>query len=361
MKVSPGDKGAAAGSSAALHGVPVAEWKSLCDSAELVRRLAPWDWMDSSRTFGIGIPGSDQIAFVSIMGKAGNQNHAVFAFLGWEAFVHIRGLLETRLLTVRDLIETPALQLTFMPPADLGSEDLAILKCAGLETPLPDTVPVFRSHQTGYLPWLLNAGEVRQLEMLLRQTAGVVMRCESAPDLLVSPHPGLVWVLSPDASGAWQDEWHPVPSAAEFQRPALLDGAKLAQAAALPCLHERIEFDLALSRATVGQTGQRLQTTYLLAAFDSRDGKCIGADVLLPVDGLAAMWRAVPDRLLNLCLHAESRPREIEVASEQMLATLRPLLGRLPVKLTLRLRLPHFQTFLEEMNSLKHSKESKSK
>ena len=103
----------------------------------------------------------------------------------------------------------------------------------------------------------------------------------------------------------------------------------------------------------LSQVRGRLSKTMIQAVWQSLGQ----ADVIMPVDGLAAMWRSVPDRFLNLCLHAGSRPREIEVASEQMMETLRPLLGHLPFKLTLRLRLPHFQNFLEEMNTLTHSKE----
>ena len=93
-----------------------------------------------------------------------------------------------------------------------------------------------------------------------------------------------------------------------------------------------------------------------MAAFDSRNGRCIGADVIMPIDGLATMWRSVPTgSSISACTRACTA--RIEVASEQMMETLRPLLGHLPFKLTLRLRLPHFQNFLEEMNTLTHSKE----
>jgi hypothetical protein len=345
-------------SSAECHGVPAEAWKHLCDSAALLRRLAPWAWMEPTRCFGIGIPGTDQVAFINLMGAGGKgQNHACFAFLGWEAFVHIRDLMETKTLAIRDLLETPALQLTFVPFDQLSAEDQAILACAGMSEPAAEPAPVFRSHRTGFLPWLLAAEEVGQLTTLLRQTAGVVMRCENQPDLLKPPKPGVVWILGQDAAGHWQEAWHPIPPPAAFARPLELDADKLARVAALPCGPARVQFDLALSRATVGQKGNRLRTTYLLAAFDSESGTCIGADVVLPVDGLEAMWRSVPDRFLNLCLHASSLPREIEVGSEQMMATLRPLLGHLPVKLTLRLRLPHFQAFLESMNTLKTSRE----
>jgi len=111
-----------------------------------------------------------------------------------------------------------------------------------------------------------------------------------------------------------------------------------------------VQFDLSLTRATVGEKGSRIRTTYLLAAFDSEDGRCIGADVILPTDGIPAMWRSVPDRLLAICLHAGTRPREIEVCSEQMMETLRPLLGKLPIRLTFRRNLPHFQAFIDNMD-----------
>lgn len=356
MKGSPPDA-VCSGTVAECHGVPATEWRSLCDSARLLQHLAPWKWMEPSRMFGLSLSDSDQIVFISIMGGGENQNRAVFAFLGWEAFTHIRRRMADKNLTIRDLIETPALQVTFVDAEDAGDSDRAILECGGMGNPLPEIVPLFRIHRTGYLPWLLNADEVRTLRTILRQVAGVVMRAESEPELLAPPGPEQIPVFGTDAAGHWRGEWQPVPPASEFDSPVQIDAVKVAQVAALPPGNARIQFDLALSRATVGQAGQPLRTTYLMAAFDSRNGRCIGADVIMPIDGLATMWRSVPDRFLNLCLHAGSRPREIEVASEQMMETLRPLLGHLPFKLTLRLRLPHFQNFLEEMNTLTHSKE----
>ncbi len=341
--------------------MPAADWRHLCDSASMLQHLEPWKWMAPDRMFGISLPGAGQIAFVSIMGGVGTQNQAVFAFSGWEAFAHIRERMEARILAVRDLIETPALQMSIVDAADTGADDRAILECGGLADPLPERVPVFRSHRTGFLPWLLNAFEVRTLAAILRQTAGVAMRCESGTDLLTPPKPDLIRVLGPDAAGHWQEEWHPVPRASEFEHPVPPDPDKLAQVAALPPDPECVQFDLALSGATVGRAGERLRTTYLMAAFDSRNGKCVGADVIMPVEGLAAMWRSVPGRFLDLCIHAGSRPREIEVASGQMMESLRPLLGRLPVKLTLRLRLPHFQAFLEKMNNTRRSEETETR
>lgn len=337
-----------------LHGVSAEAWKQLCDCSELFKRLAPWAWMTPDECFGLRLPHSDPIAFVSIMG-ANRQNHACFAFLGWEALSRMQALMQAEALTVRDLIETPALQLTFIPLKELGPDDRAILQCAGPLPPADTLCAVFRSHRTGFLPWLLDAREVRQLTEIIRQTTGVAMRRENDPDLLKPPDPGLIWVRGQDADGHWQEQWLPRPPDSVFARPPQIDAGKLAGVAALPCLQDRVQFDLALSRATIGEPGHRLRTTYLLAAFNSDGGHCIGADVVLPTDGLSAMWRSVPNHLLDICLHAKSRPREIEVRSEQMMETLRPLLGQLPIKLTLHHSLVHFQTFLEGMNQIKTS------
>ena len=187
---------------------------------------------------------------------------------------------------------------------------------------------------------------------LLRQAVGVAMRRESDPDLLNPPEPGMIWVRGRSAAGAWREAWLPLPPATALA-PQALDADKLARAAALPCQPSRVEFDLALSRATIGEPGNRLRTTYLLAAVDSESGSCIGADIILPTEGVASMWRSVPNRLLDLCFHIGGRPREIEVASDRMMEALRPLLGRLPLKLTFRGALPHFQTLLEGMGQAK--------
>jgi hypothetical protein len=332
-----------------LHGTPLAAWRRLVESARLFEQLAPWGWISPSQFIGLRFAADTPIAFVSIMG-AQLPTHCCFAYLGWEALATIQEQMQAQQLSIRDLIETPALQVNFPEASTLDPKDLAILAACPLPLDKSTRAPLFRSHRPGFLPWILDTDEVHLMTEILRQTAGVAMRSETDPALLEPPEPGLVLVRSHNAAGAWVEEWLPCPARAEFDRPPVLDVAKLAQVAALRCGPARVQFDLSLTRATVGEKGSRIRTTYLLAAFDSEDGRCIGADVILPTDGIPAMWRSVPDRLLAICLHAGTRPREIEVCSEQMMETLRPLLGKLPIRLTFRRNLPHFQAFIDNMD-----------
>jgi hypothetical protein len=332
-----------------IHGTPVAAWRRLIGSARLFEQLAPWGWISASQFFGLQFAADTPIAFVSIMG-AQLPTRSCFAFLGWEALATIQEQMQARMLSIRDLIEAPALQVNFPEVGEIGPDDRAILKACQWPLTEQGHAPLFRSHRPGFLPWLLDTDEVRLMTEILRQTAGVAMRIESEPALFEPPEPGQILVRSHNAAGAWVEEWLPCPSRAEYEKPPALDAARLSQVAQLPCSPARVQFDLSLTRATVGEKGSRIRTTYLLAAFDSEDGRCIGADVILPADGIPAMWRSVPDRLLAICLHAGARPREIEVCSEQMMETLRPLLGKLPIRLTFRGSLPHFQAFVDNMD-----------
>lgn len=332
-----------------MRGADAAAWQQLYDAALLLQRLSPWQWMVPQDYFGVRPLPDSPIAFISLMGSAEADKQALFAFLGWEALRHIRRLARVGKLTIRDLIETPTLQLAFLPRTECGSEDLALWHACGRE---PEAVvPICRSHRPGYLPWLLEGEEVPLLAEIVRQTIGLAMRCEFNAQLLRPPAPDQIFVLSTTGGGAWQEEFCQTPAPSD-PPPLQLDSSKLAQVTELPCHPERVQFDLALSRATVGEPGQRLRTAYLLAAFNSETGNCVGADVILPREELSALWHSVPTRLLDLCLHAGARPREIEVRSEQMMETLRPLLGKLPLRLTFRSELPHFEAFLAGMNRI---------
>lgn len=345
-----------AAASETLYDVPVAVWKSLVAAADLCRRVAPWNVFSRGEFFGIRPDDHWPIAFVTFLGSKTPAYQTCFAFLGWEAFAAMRSAILAGSLSVRALLETNALHFAIVTGKELSPADHDVLRTAG-NWPEPETglLPVFRSHCPGFLPWLPNADEAAHMAEICRQIAGVAMRRESSPGLPEPPAPGLVWVRSRNVRGQWVEGWLPIPPGKTPE--SQVDAGKLAQVQALPRHQTRMQFDLSMSEATIGNKGSRLRTTYLLAAFDSDDGKCLGADVLVVSEGLQALWLSVPNRLLNLLLHSGSLPREIEVGSIHMMETLRPLLGRLPIKLTLRERLPHFQTFLEGMNKVNSREE----
>ncbi len=49
------------------------EAKKLYAVAGRIKELAPWEWMEESQIFGVKNPATDELGFVSIMGRAGEH------------------------------------------------------------------------------------------------------------------------------------------------------------------------------------------------------------------------------------------------------------------------------------------------
>lgn len=323
---------------ALLHGVRVATWRQLGDLAIQFRKLAPWTWMAEEDIFGIRLPGSDQIGFVSIMGAIG-QHLACAVYLGWEALRDLRHALAGGELSFRSFIETPQLQLSFENREVLLANERDLLKQLGRSCRGRQAWPVFRSHRVGYLPWLVDQREADWLVHVVHQAIGVALRKEDHPTMLASPDAESVWVRGLGADGNWSEMWlHPPPPPPALP-PPVLDAAKLERLRRKGAGNGCVQVDLPLSRAMIGQRGERPQTAYMLMVLDRESGYCLGAELIQALEGLPAMWRDVPGRLLDYFVNEGRFPNEIEVASEQMMAALRPLGERLPLKLTRRARL----------------------
>lgn len=336
----------AADTQAVLYGVEVELWQRLCDVADCFKRLAPWRWMSAGDIFGIRLSSSGQIGFVSIAGQGGGL-YACSVLLGWSALARLRLALERGGMTMRDLVEIPQLQLCFEDRGRLRPREYALLRKLGRGYRGRRAWPVFRSHRAGYLPWMLDRDEAGQLAGVVHQALGVALRLEDQPDLLTPPLPGACWVRGQDADGNWHEEWLSPP--AEMSVPVRLDRDKVRAVAALPTAMARVQADLSLTRACIGRGGARPQAAYMLTLLDGESGACLGADLVQALEGAPAMWQSLPDRVLDMLARAGARPREIEVASGELQAALRPLLGALPLKLTRRGRLDRVEAFREGM------------
>ena len=64
------------------------EWKRLYDLMAQVKKAAPWDWMEEGDIFGIQMPETKELGFISVMGALG-EHFAVAVYQGakdWAVF-----------------------------------------------------------------------------------------------------------------------------------------------------------------------------------------------------------------------------------------------------------------------------------
>ncbi|MDD5704323.1 MAG: hypothetical protein PHR35_00235, partial [Kiritimatiellae bacterium] len=297
--------------------------------------------------FGLRLPGSSQIAFISIVGRE-IKPPACHVLLGWEALSRFRLALATGKFTLRDMLEIPQLQLVLVDRLALRPDERALLRALARTYRGPQAWPAFRSHRVGFLPWMVDQAEADQLLFAVNQAMGVALRKEDHPEMLTAPTPEACWVRGQDVDGVWRESWLSPPPRSVVA--AAVDADRVRALAALPVKFSRVQIDLSLSRALIGKRGARPEASYLLVVLDGESGICLGADMLQSLEGLDAMWTSLPNRVLDMLIQAGGAARAIEVASQETMAALRPLLGKLPIKLTLRARLDQLEAFRESLN-----------
>lgn len=325
-----------------LHGVRAESWERLCEAADRLKRLAPWNWMSPDEFFGLRLPEREGIGFVFFTGGE-SEPAACHVLLGWEALQRRRAV--GGRMSLRDLIEIPELLLCFTDRLALLPEERGMLRDLGRGYRGRGQWPAFRSHRAGCFPWMVDQEEADLLALAVDQALGVAMRREDRPEMLTPPFAGGCLVRSRSAGGDWREEWlAPAPAPPARAAVDLLKVKAVAAAARRPA---RVQAGLTLTRAMIGQPGSRPQAVYMLVVLDGESGICLGADIVQALEGVAAMRASLPGHFLDILAAADVCPREIEVASAELMAALRPLLGRLPVKITMRSRLDHVTAFLE--------------
>jgi hypothetical protein len=192
--------------------------KNLYEAADSFRKLAPWEWMDDDRIFGVKNPETGVIDYCGVLGALGQ----VFALVVYEGPEGLHGYLK---LLSGELGEASphvgeyqrALMASFDDRRDMAPEDLAVIRFLSLKFRGKNGWPMFRHHLPGYLPWFVTAAQAKVLATCLEQALDVLPRYRDNPDLLQDPESDshLVRVFgSHEGRAGWRDEILPVPPSA---------------------------------------------------------------------------------------------------------------------------------------------------
>ena len=107
------------------------DWKKLYDLMAQLKDLAPWDWMEEDDIFGIQIPETGELGFVSVMGTLG-EHLAIAVYQGvkglggfWQ--MHSMG----PKLTPEFALQIPQLQASFEDRDLITKEDRDVMKQLG--------------------------------------------------------------------------------------------------------------------------------------------------------------------------------------------------------------------------------------
>ena len=164
-------------------------WHRIYSLAKNIYRLAPWNQMFESDIFGIQIPGTNRIYFISIMGSGGEFT-AISAYRGsraLEQFWRLQELQESA--RPEDVLLIPNIMLSFTGREELSPEQLSSIKSSGLKFRGAASWPSLEEVIPGFMPVLPEGESVSDTEIILEQTIEVIRRfAESA--VRRCKHPG---------------------------------------------------------------------------------------------------------------------------------------------------------------------------
>lgn len=330
-----------------IQGVDVATWQKLCDVTESLVRLAPWQWMDREDIFGIQLPDSDRVGFVSFAGDRESRYRLCNVLLGWHGLKRFLRVIEREEITKRDIVEIPQFSVMYSPRAELDPRECALFDALGRRYH-DKNWPRFRSHREGYVPWFLNRDEARQLILFLHQTLGMTLRIEERNDLLLPPRPGMVLVRSRQPDGEWREDWAEIPP--DHPLPADLSLQVLQTLREFGQRLQTVQAAFHITGTTVARPGERLQAVYLLNLLNAENGQSLGVEIMQALEGIDRLRMDLPSAMLKILNDFGGYPRVIEVDSDEMADAVRALMGHLPIKLVRREKLSQQEVFSEMVN-----------
>lgn len=320
------------------------EWRRLYAVAVRVKDMAPWTWMKETDIFGVQDPETGMLGFVSVMGAQG-EHLAVTMYPRAEGLYHYWSYEALGSGSrAEDMLIIPQLQASFEDREELREQDLQVIGELGLEFQGKQAWPVFESFRPGYVPWFLEAGEARFLEIVLAQLLDVAPRFRADDKLFPPVYEARYLVRVPRREGEavlWEDQVIPVPQPAAQPIQIKIDPADLEAVERLPRGGPQVEIEFAMILCAMQkEPGARPVFPYMLMAVDAGSGSVLGKHMLAVETTLDALWAAVPEHVLGLLLQIGRVPGQFDLRSPQLFNVLAPLAGRLHIELVPALRLP---------------------
>ncbi|MCP5096965.1 MAG: hypothetical protein GY943_15560 [Chloroflexi bacterium] len=327
------------------------KWRPLYETADRIKELAPWQWMEEQHIFGVQDPETGEIGFVSVMGLLG-EHLCIGVYLGANAINQFWALEEiadsqdqweigSRLLVI------PQMQASFENQNMVEKEDAGIMRKLNLTYRGRSAFPVFRSYHPGCPPALLDMDKIPFLNHILEQTLDVAPRYKEDISLLFPEDVGddemylLRVPTEQDGNIVWADEIRPIPAPVAQDITIDVDTEVYEALQDVPRVGNSVEIDLfMLMEPVTGKWDKRPFFPFTLLIADADSGMILSHDLLSPLPSIEDMYGKVPQKIIELLLRNNMLPYEIHTQSPIITAVLSTLFDKLDIPVVERPVLP---------------------
>jgi hypothetical protein len=328
------------------------QWKHLYDLMAQIKKLAPWESMYEDDIFGIRLPGTDALVFVSVMGNLG-EHLAVAVYLGKKGFDGFQAMHHMgNVLTPDIVLQVPQLQASLEDREMITPEDRKILKQLNLKFRGRQAWPQYRSYRPGCVPWYLEKEEAQILIIGLEQLLEVAPRFTENTDLLGTDEPNRKYLLRVYENGHWVDRYEKPVFPADPPLQISVVTEVLNQLKAMPKEDTIVEIDVRMMEQAVmdEELGQPYFPFMLLVA-EKRSRMILGFDLLSPLPSMDEMWADVPAAFTEI-LTNYFLPRQVQTSDPLLNLLLSALAEELGIQVKLVKHLPAIEFAQKEFQRL---------
>jgi hypothetical protein len=289
-----------------------------------LQRLSPWNWMYETDIFGVKIPGTDRIYFVSVMGSEG-EFFAVSAYRGRQGlaqFLEFQEYADT--MPPETILTIPHLMLSFTDREELDRQQLASIHSSGLKFRGAGNWPRLEINEPAFIPVLPEGDSLTDSVVVLEQTLKVTRRAVTGKDFLYREHDDFDALLvreqvRKNGGKIWRDIYEAIdaePVYKSFRIGVSMDN--LEHVSGLPERRIVIETDMVMLPNPVKPRGEKGYLPYVLMMVDKNSGMVLGFHILTPLPDLDSLYESLPGKVLDELAGLGYRPTRIEVRSSLM-------------------------------------------
>lgn len=331
------------------------DWKKLYDLMAQLKDLAPWEWMEEDDIFGIQLPETGDLGFISVMGTLG-EHIAVAVYQG------VKGLggfwqMQSKgpKLTPEFVLQIPQLQASFEDRDLISKEDRDVMKKLGLKFRGAKAWPQFRSYRPGCFPWLIEKDEAKTLICALEQVLQVAPRFKENPNLLESTDAAHDYLVRVNNNGTWEDTVQHIILREDKIIDLLMNEEALEHLRTLMPGKLTLEIDLYMMDEPVQEKPkERPFFPFMLMLADHESGMILGIDMLTPLPSLEEMWSEVPAIVVEK-LADDLPPREVHIKDDMLYLLLQPIAEEIGFNLKKQPRLKQIDHAKRELRNFTNS------
>lgn len=331
------------------------QWSELYEVALKIKALKPWEHLWDLDTITLLLPEQEPI-LCSVMGRNA-EFYGIGIYKGEQAISNFFAMSEKKNIPPEQMIryqEDNVLICNFGDREDLTKKEWQLIRDLGLKFRGKNNWLYFRSYQRGFIPYLLDQGEVveaieifKNLYMALRAylVEGLVVDFENGYTLMRQYSP---------ADGLWFNFAAPIViPRPQYLVPVLKDEVLLKKINKQKQNQDIWEFDLVfLGLAVEDENFARPINSRMCVILDTESGMLVEYQMLSPLDdyGQIVLDLTIP------CLLEYERPQKIIVRDEYLYSLLLDLCEKTEISLEIKEELRAMDSFLQEFKAMFHGK-----